>query len=65
MNIDIIFKIAAVGILVAILNQLLNKAGKEEIAMMTTIAGLIIVLLMVIDMISGLFETTRQIFGLF
>lgn len=51
MNIDIIFKIAAVGILVAILNQLLNKAGKEEIAMMTTIAGLIIVLLMVIDMI--------------
>ncbi|HJA69942.1 MAG TPA: stage III sporulation protein AC [Firmicutes bacterium] len=65
MNIDIIFKIAAVGILVAILNQLLNKAGKEEIAMMTTIAGLIIVLLMVIDMISGLFETIRQIFGLF
>ena len=65
MNIDIILKIAAVGILVAILNQLLNKAGKEEIAMMTTIAGLIIVLLMVIDMISGLFETIRQIFGLF
>ena len=65
MDIDIIFKIAAVGILVAILNQLLNKAGKEEIAMMTTIAGLMIVLLMVIDMISGLFETIRQIFGLF
>ena len=65
MDIDIIFKIAAVGILVAILNQLLNKAGKEEIVMMTTIAGLIIVLLMVIDMISGLFETIRQIFGLF
>ena len=65
MDIDIIFKIAAVGILVAILNQLLNKAGKEEIAMMTTIAGLIIVLLMVIDMISGLFETIRQIFWLF
>ena len=65
MDIDIIFKIAAVGILVAILNQLLNKAGKEEIAMMTTIAGLIIVLLMVIDMISGLFESIRQIFGLF
>ena len=65
MDIDIIFKIAAVGILEAILNQLLTKAGKEEIAMMTTIAGLIIVLLMVIDMISGLFETIRQIFGLF
>ncbi len=65
MNIDIIFKIAAVGILVAILNQLLTKAGKEEIAMMTTIAGLIIVLLMVIDMISGLFETIKQVFGLF
>ena len=50
---------------ICLLYTLLNKAGKEEIAMMTTIAGLIIVLLMVIDMISGLFETIRQIFGLF
>ena len=64
MGIDVIFKIAAIGLLIAILNQLLNKAGKEDIAMMTTIAGLIIVLLMIVDMVSGLFDTIRQAFGL-
>ncbi|MDD6204108.1 MAG: stage III sporulation protein AC [Firmicutes bacterium] len=65
MSIDVIFKIAAIGLLIAILNQLLNKAGKEDIAMMTTIAGLIIVLLMIVDMVSGLFDTIRQAFGLY
>lgn len=65
MGIDVIFKIAAIGLLIAILNQLLNKAGKEDIAMMTTIAGLIIVLLMIVDMVSGLFDTIRQAFGLY
>ena len=65
MGIDVIFKIAAIGLLIAILNQLLNKAGKEDIAMMTTIAGLIIVLLMIVDMVSGLFDTIRQTFGLY
>ena len=65
MGIDVIFKIAAIGLLIAILNQLLNKAGKEDIAMMTTIAGLIIVLLMIVEMVSGLFDTIRQAFGLY
>lgn len=65
MGIDVIFKIAAIGILTAVLNQLLTKAGKEEIAMMTTIAGLIVVLLMIIDMVSGLFDTIKQAFGLY
>ena len=65
MSIDIVFKIAAIGLLIAILNQLLSKAGKEAIAMMTTIAGLIIVLLMIIDMLSDFFQTIKQVFGLF
>ena len=65
MSIDIIIKIAAIGLLIAILNQLLTKSGKEDIAMMTTIAGLIVVLMMVIDMLSGFFESIKQIFGLF
>lgn len=65
MSIDIIFKIAGIGILVAVLNMLLNRAGKEEMALLTTIAGLILVLLMVLDMISGLFTTIRSLFGLY
>jgi len=65
MSIDIVFKIAAIGLLIAILNQLLTKAGKEDIAMMTTIAGLVVVLLMIIDMLSDFFQTIKQIFGIF
>ena len=65
MSIDIVFKIAAIGLLIAILNQLLTKAGKEDIAMMTTIAGLVVVLLMIIDMLSDCFQTIKQIFGIF
>ena len=65
MDIDLIFKIAAIGILIAILNVLLTKAGREEIATMTTIAGLIIVLLMVVDLVSNLFESVRRIFNLY
>lgn len=64
MNIDVIFQIAAVGILVSVLNQVLTRSGREEMAMMTTLAGLIIVLLMVIDMISGLFSQVKAVFGL-
>lgn len=64
MNIDLVFKIAGIGILIAVLNQLLTKAGREEMATMTTIAGLVIVLLMVVDLISNLFETVKRIFGL-
>ena len=64
MNIDLLFKIAAVGILVAVLHQVLVRAGREDQAMMTTLAGLVIVLSMVIKEISTLFESVRTIFGL-
>ena len=65
MDIDLIFKIAAIGILVAILNQLLVRAGREDMATMATIAGLIIVLLMVVDLVSNLFDSVRRIFNLY
>ncbi len=64
MNIDLLFKIAAIGILVAVLHQVLVRAGREDQAMMTTLAGLVIVLSMVIKEISTLFESVRTIFGL-
>lgn len=62
MSIDIVFKIAAVGILVTILNQVLARSGREEMAMMTTLAGLVIVLFMVIGMIADLFQNVRNVF---
>lgn len=65
LDIDLIFKIAAIGILIAVLNQLLIRAGREDIATMVTIAGLIIVLLMVVDLVSNLFESVKRIFGLY
>ncbi|MGI5919141.1 MAG: stage III sporulation protein AC [Christensenellaceae bacterium] len=65
MDIDLIFKIAAIGILIAILNVLLSKSGREDIAMLATIAGLIIVLLMVVDLVSNLFDNVRRIFNLY
>lgn len=64
MNVDFIFKIAAIGIVVAVLNQLLQRSGREEQAMMTTIAGLIIVLMMIVTEISNLFDTIKSIFNL-
>lgn len=64
MNVDLIFKIAAVGIIVSVLNQLLIRSGREEQGMMTTIAGLIVVLLMIVEEISKLFETIKSVFGL-
>lgn len=64
MNIDFVFKIAAIGIIVAVLNQLLIRSGREEQAMMTTLAGLVVVLLMVIKEISVLFDTIKSVFGL-
>jgi len=60
----LIFKIAAIGIIVAVLNQLLIRSGREEQAMMTTLAGLIVVLMMIITEISDLFTTIKSIFGL-
>lgn len=64
MNIDLIFKIAAIGIIVAVLNQLLIRSGREEQAMLTTLAGLIVVLMMVIQQIDMLFKTIKSVFGL-
>lgn len=64
MNVDLLFKIAAIGILVAVLYQVLVRAGREDQAMMTTLAGLIIVLTMIIKEISTLFDTVRTIFNL-
>lgn len=64
MGVDLIFKIAAIGILVSVLNQVLIRAGREEQAMLTTLAGLIVVLLMIIKEISNLFDTVKTIFNL-
>ncbi len=64
MDINLLFKIAAIGILVAVLHQVLVRAGGEDQAMMTTLAGLVIVLTMVIKEISVLFDTVRTIFSL-
>ena len=64
MDINLLFKIAAVGILVAVLNQVLAKVGREEQAMMVTLSGLIIVLAIVVKEISQLFTSVRGIFGL-
>ncbi len=64
MDISIVFRIAAVGILVAVLNQVLIRAGREEQAMLTTLAGLVVVLYWVIQYISRLFETVQTMFNL-
>ncbi|MBQ6877850.1 MAG: stage III sporulation protein AC [Oscillospiraceae bacterium] len=64
MDVDMIFKIAAIGIIVAVLNQVLIRSGREEQAMMTTLAGLIAVLMMLIGEISNLFDTVKSVFGL-
>lgn len=64
MDVDLIFKIAGIGIIVAVLNLVLKRAEREEQAMMTTLAGLIVVLMMIIDSINGLFETVKTVFGL-
>ena len=59
-----IFKIAAIGIIVSVLNQVLIRSGREEQATMTTLAGLIVVLMMMIEQISLLFDTVKTVFGL-
>ncbi len=64
MDVDMIFKIAAIGIIVAILNQLLVRSGREEQALLTTIAGLVVALMMIISQISDLFSTVKSTFGL-
>jgi stage III sporulation protein AC len=64
MDVDLVFKIAAIGIIVSVLNQVLIRSGREEQAMMTTLAGLIVVLMMVIKQIDALFKTIKSVFGL-
>ena len=65
MEVEIIFKIAAVGILTAVVAQVLQHQGKGEIATLSTLAGLVIVLIMVMNMVSGLFETMKDLFDLY
>ena len=64
MDVDFIFRIAAIGILVSVLNQVLSRSGRDEQAMMTTLAGLVVVLMMVVEQISELFELVKRLFGL-
>jgi len=65
MEIELILKIAGIGILIAVVNQVLKHIGKDEIATFTTLAGVIIVLIMVLDMVSNLFETVKTLFWLY
>ena len=64
MDVDLIFKIAAVGILVAVLNLVLARSGREEQAMMNTLAGLVVVLMMLVRQISDLFDLVKSLFSL-
>lgn len=64
MDVDLIFKIAGVGIVVTVLNQVLIRSGREDQAMLTSLAGVIVVLLMLVEEIQLLFETVKSVFGL-
>ena len=64
MDVDLIFRIAAIGIIVAVLNQLLVRSGREEQAMMTTLAGLVVVMMILVQEISGLFQLIKTLFDL-
>ncbi len=64
MDVDLIFRIAAVGIVVAVMNLLLQRAGRDELALMTTIAALVVVVSLVVQKIGELFSMIRQLFGL-
>ena len=64
MNADILFRIAAIGVLVTVIAQVLTRAGREDIATLATLSVLVVVLIMVVDMISDLFETIRRLFSI-
>ena len=64
MGVEIIFKIGAIGLLTAVISQILGQAGKNEIATLSTLAGVVIVLVMVVDMVSDLFTSIKNLFGL-
>lgn len=63
MDVDLIFRIAAIGILVAVLNLLLSRSGREEQALLTTLAGMVVVLVIIVREISGLFDMIKDLFG--
>lgn len=63
-NVDLIFKIAAIGILVSVLNQVLTRSGRDEMATMTTLVALVVVLMIVVQEISDLFDLVKNLFGL-
>ena len=63
MNVDLIFKIAAIGILVSVLNQVLTRSGRDEMATMTTLVALVVVLMIVVQEISDLFDLVKNLFG--
>ncbi len=65
MDIAIVFKIAGIGILVAVICQLLKQAGRDDMAMLAALSGLVITLTILVDLIGGLFENVRRIFGLY
>lgn len=64
MDVDLIFKVAAIGIIVTVLNQVLVRSGREEQAMLTTLTGLVVVLIMVVNMVADLFSSVKSVFGL-
>lgn len=63
MDIGLIFKIAAIGIIVAVINQLLTRAGRDDIATLVTISGLVIVLMMIVSLVGDLFQNVQSVFG--
>ena len=64
MDIDFVFRIAGIGILVTVIGQVLTRAGRDDIAMLATLSGLVVVLMMVVNMISGFFASIRGMFAL-
>ena len=64
MDVDLIFKIAAVGIVITVLNQVLIRSGREDQAMLVALAGVVVVLFIIIEQVSDLFETVKSVFGL-
>ena len=64
-SIDMVYKVAAIGIIVAVLNQVLSRTGRDDMATMTSLVGLVIVLLMVVDLVSNLFSSVKSVFGLY
>lgn len=64
MNIDFVFRIAGIGIIVTVISQLLSRAGRDDIAMLATLSGLVVVLLMVVNLISDFFASIRSLFAL-